>query len=58
MEVRRRLNDNIKMDIIEIGSGDVNKILLAYDNAQWLTALLAVLKAGSSCIRELCLSVC
>jgi hypothetical protein len=50
MMTRLRLRDNIKLDVME-------QDLMAYDNTQGLTALVVVLRAEGSSVRELCLSV-
>jgi hypothetical protein len=40
---RRRWVDNIKMDLVEVGRGDVNWIGLAQDRGQWKTLVNTVM---------------
>jgi hypothetical protein len=40
---RRRWEDNIRMDLVEVGWGDVDWICLAQDRDKWRTVVNAVL---------------
>ena len=40
---RRRWEDNIKLDIQEVGCGDMNWVELAYDKDRWRALVNAVM---------------
>jgi hypothetical protein len=42
--IRRRCVDNIRMDLVEVGLGDVDWIGLAQDKDRWRALLNSVLK--------------
>jgi hypothetical protein len=43
-EPRRRWEDNIKMDLQEVGCGGMDWIELAHDRCRWRTLVTAVMK--------------
>jgi hypothetical protein len=43
---RRRRLDNVRMDLIEIGLGDVDRIGLAQDRDRWRALVNSVLNLG------------
>jgi hypothetical protein len=43
---RRRWVDNIRMDLVEVGCGDVNWIGLAQDRGRWRALVNSVLNLG------------
>jgi hypothetical protein len=50
---RRRWEDNIKMDLQEVGSGDVDWIELAEDRVSWRALVNAVMNLGFHKLRGL-----
>jgi hypothetical protein len=43
---RRRLIDNIRMDLLEIGLGELYCIVLIYDRYRWRALVNAVMNLG------------
>ena len=51
---RCRWEDNIKMDLQEVGCGGMDWIDLALDRERWLALVNAVMKPGVPKIRRIC----